>query len=431
MNQALKTLRVPPPCIDADAHREFARVADGHYGLAIDALGITLEVDRLRRDRHELVGELTVRCDLAGARTFNGVLSVGDLNLSSIRARTERGRYLAARAHAPDVDWIGLLEEMAQQVLTAERHGKAVVSLRDMPKPAPDAQFSVKGLPLLERHPMALFGDGGSGKSLVSLFAAGELSRAGKRVGLFDWELAGEDHRERLEALYGRDMPDVKYQRCDRPLAHMADALGRIVRQERLDYAVFDSVAFACDGPPEAAEVAGRYFQAIRQLGPVGTLHVAHVAKPREGDRSHEQKPFGSGFWHNGFRATWFIKLAESDRIGDGLTVGLFNRKANLGRLHAPIALRVTFKDGRTTVERSDVAESPELATRLSVTQRIRAALRSTSLTREALEEELEGVSADTLKRTLNREIKAGRLVQFPGAGGESRIGLRAPGGQQ
>lgn len=430
MSRALAVRAPAPPSIDADAPREFVQFGEGAYGLVLDALGITFEVDRLRRERHELVGELTVRCDLAGARTFNGVLSVGDMNVSSIRARQDRGRYLRDRAQATDVDWVGLLEEFAQRVLTAERQGRPAVSLRDLPRPAPDQTFSVHGLTLLQRHPVGLFGDGGSGKSLISLFVAGELQRAGKRVGLFDWELAGEDHRERLEALYGPQMPDLKYLRCDRPMSHMADAIRRIVRQERLDYAVFDSVAFACDGPPEAAEVAGRYFQAVRQLGPIGSLHVAHVAKPREGDRGHEQKPFGSGFWHNGLRGTWFAKLAESDREQQSITIGLFNRKANLGRLQPPVGFRIAFAQGRTTFERTDLTQSPELATRLSVGSRIRAALKSTSLTREALEQELDGVAAETLKRTLNREIKAGRIVQFPGPSGEPRIGLCAPEGR-
>jgi hypothetical protein len=109
------------------------------------------------------------------------------------------------------------------------------------------------------------------------------------RVGLFDWELAGEDHRERLERLFGAKLPGVRYARCNRPFVHELDRLRRIVRDEALDYVIFDSVAFACDGPPEAAEVAGRYFQSLRQLGIVGSLHIAHISKADGAD----QKPFG------------------------------------------------------------------------------------------------------------------------------------------
>jgi hypothetical protein len=416
-----------PEYIDADAPRAFAAVGDG-YVMTIAALGLEFEIDRLRRARHELVGELTVQCSLAGARTFNGVLAVGDLNLSNIRARQDRAHYLRERAKANDIDWTGLLEEFAQRVFIAERTGQPAVSLRDVPKPQADSSRSVKGFPVLLRHPMCLFGDGGTAKSYLGLFIAGELQQQGLRVGIFDWELAGDDHRERLEALYGADMPDVKYLRCDRPLVHMAEHIRRVVREERLDYAILDSVAFACDGPPEAADVAGRYFQAVRQLGPIGTLHIAHVAKAKDqGDRSTEQRPFGSAFWHNGSRSTWFVKLAETNPASRSISIGLFNRKANLGRLTAPLGFTITFDEGQTTFKRSNLADTPELAARLSIAQRIRHALRATTMTREALADELDDIAPDTLKRTINREIKKGWLVEFPGPGGEKRLGNRTP----
>lgn len=419
--------RRPMEFIDTDAARAFAAVGDG-YVMTVSALGLEFEIDHLRRTRHELVGQLTVQCAIAGARTFNGVLAVGDLNLSNIRARQDRAHYLRERAVANDIDWTGLLEEFAQRVFIAERAGQPAISLRDVPAPEAAATIAVKGFPVLARHPMCLFGDGGTAKSYLGLFVAGELQRMGHRVGIFDWELAGDDHRERLEALYGADMPDVKYLRCDRPLTHVADHLKRVVRDERLDYAILDSVAFACDGPPEAAEVAGRYFQAVRQLGGIGTLHIAHVSKPKDqGDRSTEQRPFGSAFWHNGSRSTWFVKLAETNPGSHSITIGLFNRKANLGSLRAPLGFTITFDEGRTMFKRTDLADTPELASRLSTTMRIKHALRSSTLTRQALAEELDDVPADTLKRTINRQIKKGWLVEFPGPGGEKRLGNRTP----
>jgi hypothetical protein len=273
------------------AVREFQRVDEGRYRMTLPGLGIEFGVDRLRRKWDELVGEMTVRCDLPGAMTHCGVLSVADLNLSNQRSRQERADYLAKRARTRDLDWTGFVEEFVQRVLTAERMGQPVVMLRDLPKPSPDGTHVIDGLPLLARHPLILFGDGGAAKSYLALYCAGRLDKLGLRVGLFDWELAGDDHRERLECLFGpSQMPALRYARCDKPLVHEVDRLRRIVVDERLDYVVLDSIAFACDGPPEAAETAGKYFRAIRQLGDVGSLHVAHVSKAEGAD----QKPFGS-----------------------------------------------------------------------------------------------------------------------------------------
>jgi len=266
-----------------------------------------IEVDRLRRERHELQGELAVWRNTHGARTIDTTLSIGDFNLSSVRARSDRAKLLADRARTNgSVDWAGLLEEFCQRVLAAERQGNPAVDLRELPRPASDDMIRIEGLAFPRRHVSILFGDGGAAKSYLALWLLGRLAQRGARVALFDWELAGDDHRERLERLFGDDMPRITYVHCERPLTAEADRLRRIVRDEGIEYAVYDSIAFACDGPPEAAEVAGRYFRAVRSIG-IGGLHVAHVSKAEDADR----KPFGSAFWHNGARATWYVKRSN------------------------------------------------------------------------------------------------------------------------
>jgi hypothetical protein len=115
--------------------REFRPLpsVDG-YMLELAAAGTTLRVERLRRERGELIGELTVSCVLPGTRSPNGILSVADFNLSSARARTDRGKLLAERSQAP-MDWAGLLEELCQYVIAAERTGQPAILLRDVPRP--------------------------------------------------------------------------------------------------------------------------------------------------------------------------------------------------------------------------------------------------------------------------------------------------------
>lgn len=397
-------------CLTDGIPRDFQRVDEGHYRLTLETLGIEFVVDRLRRKWDELVGELSVKCDLAGARTFGGVLSIGDFNLSNIRARQERGKYLESRAQAKDLDWIGLLEEFCQRVLADERRGQPALLLRDVARPAPDTALYVDGLPLLMRHPLILFGDGGAAKSYLALYCAGRLEHQhGVRVGLFDWELAGEDHRERLERLFGGgDLPPIRYVRCDRPLVQEVDRLRRIVREEGLDYVILDSIAFACDGPPEAAEVAGRYFQAVRQLGILGSMHVAHVSKAEGAD----QKPFGSAFWHNGARSTWFMKLAETLPGGDQIVIGLYNRKSNLGGLRPAVGFEITFSDDRTRFRRIEVADVGDLAGQLSIRQRMTHLLRKGALSPELVAEELQA-DLETVKRTARRHKE--QFIVIPG----------------
>ncbi|MEK7992572.1 MAG: DnaB-like helicase N-terminal domain-containing protein, partial [Planctomycetota bacterium] len=203
---------------DHQSAPEFVALRDDRYRLTLPSLGIIFEVDRLRRDRHELIGELCVRCNLPGARTFDASLSIADFNLSSARARSDRAKLLADRANTRDLDWAALLEEFSQRVLQADRAGQPAVDLRELAKPEADDAIRVEGLVLPRRHPTILFGDGGAAKSYTALWLAGRLAERGMAVALFDWELCGEDHRERLERLFGGlTMPRIVYARCERP----------------------------------------------------------------------------------------------------------------------------------------------------------------------------------------------------------------------
>ena len=384
----------------AVAEREFSAFGDDRYRLAVPRIGVALEIDRLRREHHELIGELSVRCGLPGARGVNGsdVMSVADLNLSSARARTDRAKLLATRANTRDLDWVGIVEDFCQRVLTADRIGQPAVDLRELPRPSGDDEvYTVEGLALPRRHPSILFGDGGTAKSYVALNFAGRIAEKGARVAFFDWELAGDDHRDRLERLFPDGMPKLLYCRCERPLVYEADRLRRIVRENEVQYSVYDSVAFASDGPPEAAEVAGRYFRAVRQIGG-GSLHVAHVSKGENAD----QKPFGSAFWFNGARSIWYAKLAGSSADEESLSIGLFNRKSNLGRLRAPVGLSISFTEVRTVIRRNNVADSPDLAAKLSIPQRMSYLLRHGSMSTEAVAEEIEA-DVETVKRVVRR----------------------------
>ncbi len=366
-----------------------------NYRLEAPAYGIVLEAERLRRDRNELIGELTVRCSLPGARTVNGTLSTGDFNFSSVRARQDRAKFFAQRASTNgEFDWFALLEEFCQRVFEAERAGEPAVDLRTLPRPDPD-EILVEGLVFPKRHPSIIFGDGGSAKSLTALFLAGRLAQGGMVVALFDWELCGEDHRERLERLFSAGMPKILYCRCERPLITEADRLQRITRDERIEYAIFDSIAFACDGPPEAAEVASRYFRAVRQIG-CGSLHVAHVTKSENND----QRPFGSAFWHNGARSTWYVQAAEPT---DGtMRLGLFHRKANLGPLRPAVSYLINFLPNKTEFHQAGIAESPDLADKLSVRSRMILLLKRGSLTSNEIADHT-GADLETVRRTARR----------------------------
>jgi len=382
-----------------DSQRVFERLDEGRYRMMLPGIASELEIDLLRREDGNLVGELIARCHLPGNRGVDGLLSIADFNISSARARVERAKLIATRANtkSEEVDWPGIVEDFCQRVLLAEREGEPAVDLADVPVRETDPYILVDGFPVLKHHAVVVFGDGASGKSLLALYLAWKLTERGETVIYADWELDAADHRERLESIAG-PFRGIKYVRCRLPLREETERLRRIAREEGATYLICDSIALGCDGPPEAAETAMRYFQCLRRIG-LGCLLIAHVSKGEEGDK----KPFGSAFWHNSARATWFAKRGEQVGTENIVHVALFNRKSNLGPLRPPLGFELRFEEGKTTIRRTDAADIGEFADKLTVAQRMAHLLRGGAMTVSELAERLE-VADSSIRSVMNRK---------------------------
>jgi hypothetical protein len=396
-----------------DAQRIFERLDEGRYRMQIPGCASELEIDLLRREDGNLIGELIARCHLPGNRGVDGLLSIADFNLSSARARSERAKLIAMRANTPSeqVDWPGIVEEFCQRVLLAERQGEPAIDLADVLARETDTSILVEEFPVLKHHPVILFGDGGACKSYLALYLAWKLTERGETVIYADWELDAADHRERLESIAGT-FRGIKYVRCRLPLREETERLRRIAREEGATYLILDSVALGCDGPPETAETAMRYFQCLRRIG-LGCLLIAHVSRAEDGER----KPFGSAFWHNSARATWFAKRGEQVSTENFVQVALFNRKSNLGPLRPPLGFELRFEAGRTTIRRTDAAQIGEFADKMTVGQRMAHLLRGGAMSVAEIAERLE-VEESTIRTTMSR--KKGVFLRLP----DGRIAL-------
>lgn len=394
----------------------FKALGEGCYRLYVPRLYASLEADFLRRDGGQLKAEVMVRCEMSGVPAIDGILTVGDLNLSSTRTRSSFAKDLAALARskaAGEVDWRSAIEEFALRILAAERNGEPPVWLNEVcPPENSERLLYVDGFPLLKEHPEVIFGDGGTGKSLLALYFAGKLAAKGINVGLFDWELDAGEHRLRLGQLFaGSTLPKIRYVRCAHPFCREVERLRRVVKESDLDYVVFDSVGYACDGPPEGAEQTMRYFQALRTLGQIGSLHIAHIRGSEEGA---DKRPYGSVFWRNSVRAAWNIKPACQETEDSRLQVALHHRKWNTtGRMRS-VGFELGFEPGRIAVSSLELGRVPDLAAQLTHRERVLLALRGGPLDREELRAKLEDMKDNAFRSLISKEKSAGRLLEFP-----------------
>ena len=413
--------------------RGFTVLQGGRYRWKLPQYQTTFEADRLHWDRNELGGELIVRCALAGVPLDpddpSSALSWSTFNFTSATTRNTLAKRLEARSGTGKdkknpVPWDDLVERFCQKVLTAERTGTPAVCLADVPDPPVDALFSVGGLQIPKCVPSMIFGDGDSLKSTLALYLCGKLAQAGIPAAFFDWELNQAAQRKRYRQLFGQDLPRALiYCECSRAIVQEADRLTRIVGDRRIQFGVFDSVVPACGGKPEDAEMASGYFRAVRNIGgPAFTsLHVAHITKADGGD----QKPFGSVFWSNLVRQSWFVKAVDKEdgQPDQTISLGFYPRKHNLSGRGVAVGFDVTFSDGRITIESADVQQQGgELARMLPLWARIQTALTTGPKTLAQLTDELDAKLNSIEQAISRRRHTFVKITNSPD--GKHRIGL-------
>ena len=186
------------------------------------------------------------------------------------------------------------------------------------------------------------------------------------------------------------------YRRCRKPLVQEIDSLRRIGKSEKIDYHMLDSVGYGHGDRP-------RRTLPWTSAVPSGSSGRAAWRSPhitKNGD-NNDQMPYGSMFWHASARTTFFLKLAAED--GDTRTIGVFNRKRNLGRLQPPMGLRVTFSQDRVEFDHTDLADVPDLAESLPLWRRVHAVVKAGPQTLGTIARELNHDNVESLDRIVRK----------------------------
>lgn len=278
------------------------------------------------------------------------------INLLSQSARAGLERALGMQFGKDGINWTTAISTAYSRVratfLEMDR-ALQIGALPEMSRPT----FLVDTI-LPEGQPTIVFGDGSSGKTMISYALGLSVALGGDFCGLpvkqggvliLDYETNGATARFRFRRLLTgmaldpdllTEIPVHYVPAMGIPLPDQVDALERTIRAKGISLLIIDSAGAACPGKPEDSVAALAYFNALNRLN-VTSLTIAHVNRGDAATSSY--RPFGSTFWHNMARRTWFVRR-DTEEESDEVDVGLICRKVNDGRMPKPLAYRMTFR---------------------------------------------------------------------------------------
>jgi hypothetical protein len=297
-------------------------------------------------------------------------------------------------------------------------------TLFDLPHgPAPDQLVD----PFLTPEGVTiLYGPGGVGKGMLSVYFSLLLVRAGRRVMVVDFEShAGEwGRRARAMGYTDDELRSVHYRApfgdawtAKRgSLLRVADLLRADCDALGVDYLIVDSYTTATStgdsmgGAPAAQE----FYNGIARIGRPAAV-IAHVAG---GQGKWPDKPFGSIFVHNLARETWAVEQTneDDDELFDPSVAGIVpqvmalelrNKKLNVGRRPRPQFLTFSFQiDGTIDVDHQRPQTTKNVRELIEdVLRQASKPMSSANIAKAIAADTGQIVNADTLARKLRQHF--------------------------
>ena len=371
---------------------------------------VTLDFSEMEKGPRELNCALVITCP--GQEPYNE-----RLNLDSSTARNQL-RIDMEKLYGKEYNWTALLNKAIYRARDTYLTQERATDIFNVPDPIGEPMLVA---PLLVADgPTVWFGDGSSGKSylsfLLALCSSHGVDFCGMKVPtlpvmVIDYEDSATNVKRRMNRLAaglgGGVLPlgVIYWDARGIPLKDQVEAIKRSCEKHGVGWLIIDSAAPACGGPPEDSVSALAFFRALKRIG-LPALVIAHISKQGE---NNTHKPFGSVFWHNEARRTWFVKRIQEED-SDEIDVGLYNRKVNDGRKPLPLGFHLSFTgtDGPVRVTPKSLNEVPELLSETSANNQVWAALSQSMTIAEIMEET--GLPFRTVERVLLRGkfVKAG-----------------------
>ena len=344
---------------------------------------IKITSSRLGEHQDGLKGEILIQ----STNPKDGHIHQAAFNFSSSMTRKKLADDLSKRIAG--IAWDEILEQLCFHVTKVFRTGQEVVMISSTDEEAIPPQYVVHPL-ILKKEINMIYGEGGVGKSALSLFLAaigscfGDWVNIGHKLGLeriqpfktlvLDWETHQDAVRWRWKQIISGIGATgegffIEYRQCGVPLADDLEAIQTAISDKKPGLVIIDSVGAAAGGDINTQQVATEFMNAVRALD-ITTLLIHHTAKSNNG----KPTPFGSVYFTNASRNIWQIERTQKE-ADNKIQVGLFHVKANYSEKFNPIGLEIEFSDTATKFSSVDPKDIPDFKEKLPVIQRIMLAI--------------------------------------------------------
>lgn len=379
---------------------------------------VWLTFEQFRLERGRLNAEVTVDSHL-GLRPIRMLLA-----LQSESGRTELRRACEELIPGGKGYWKVRIDSSCWAVIDQQRGGQAPMRLTGQLSQSADKWLVDRWIPW--GVPTILYGDGGSGKSLLALSIAVH-ALIGQPLGddpnwrmspiknilILDWEDTADEFNDRLGALcagLGVSVPEaIWYKPMQGPLKDSVTELRSAMLEHGTDLVIVDSGSVAAGGELEASETALAFADTLRAL-PATALVTAHVPWSQT-EVEGRRRPFGSIFFRNAFRSLIEVRAAPDDGQS-GLHVTLRLEKANRVPLPLPgnAGWQITWQGGGMTIRPAQAERAmTSLGRQILDTLPLEPGQMATSVLAERLAE-----TVDRLRKPLQR-LKSRDLIDNNG----------------
>jgi hypothetical protein len=338
---------------------------------------ISIKVARIHEQARGIVAEITITL-LTGFP--NNHLHQSMFNLSALSARVELIKSL--KKTSADIDWDSIIEQLCVYVPRFHRKGEPVETLMSDEDTSPPQQF-IDPIILADEINM-IFGEGGTGKSYLSLYLALRAARVGDsnpmKLGqplqttstlLLDWETNKAQVQWRWHSLaYGMGLQGINipidYRRCALPLVDDLENIQNMILEKNSKFIIIDSVGAACAKDFNQPGIATEFMNSVRRLN-VTTLLIHHTSKDREGRKT----PFGSVYFTNASRSIFEIQEYQEPNT-NVKNIMLSHVKHNYSGRAEPFGAKFVFNEDKTIdIQPLDVSTIPEFNCRLPLANQI------------------------------------------------------------